>query len=76
MAKDRLLAIGIAGTVIAAVCCFTPALAIVLGAVGLSAWLAGLDAVLLPALAGFALLTAYALVRRRRGRGAARRDGR
>jgi len=30
---------GIVGTVIAALCCFTPALVVLLGAVGLSAWL-------------------------------------
>ncbi len=64
--KDKLLATGIVGTVIAALCCFTPLLVVQLGAVGLSAALGWLDFVLLPALAGFAGLTVYALARRRR----------
>lgn len=45
------------------VCCFTPILVIVFGAVGLG-WVTGyLDVVLLPALAVFLSLTAYALWR-------------
>ena len=65
MGDRKLLAAGIAGTAISAVCCFTPALVVLLGAVGLSAWLAWLDFVLLPALALFAGLTVYALIRMR-----------
>ncbi len=68
MTNGRLLATGIIGTIVAAICCFTPALVVLLGAVGLSAWLGWLDFVLLPALAGFALLTGFALHQRRRGR--------
>ena len=49
----KLIATGIVGTVIAALCCFTPVLVVLLGAVGLSAWLGWLDYVLLPALAFF-----------------------
>ncbi len=64
--KDRLLVTGLVGTVVAALCCFTPLLVVTLGAVGLSAALGWLDFVLLPALAGFAGLTVYALARRRR----------
>lgn len=64
--KDKLLLTGIVGTVIAALCCFTPLLVVLLGAVGLSAAIGWLDFVLLPALAGFAGLTLYALARRRR----------
>lgn len=64
--KDKLLATGIVGTVIAAVCCFTPLLGVLLGAVGLSAILGWLDFVLLPALAAFVGLTVYALATRRR----------
>ena len=62
--ENALLGLGLAGTAVAAICCFTPALVVLLGAVGLSAWLGWLDYVLLPALAGFALLTVYALYRR------------
>ncbi|MCE8008285.1 MAG: hypothetical protein B7X55_01295 [Rhodobacterales bacterium 34-62-10] len=50
----------------AALCCFTPVLVVLLGAVGLSAWLGWLDYVLLPALAFFIGLTAYAVWRRQR----------
>lgn len=65
--RDRgLLRIGIVGTVIAALCCFTPVLVVLLGAVGLSAAVGCLDTVLLPALALFAGITLYALVRRQR----------
>ena len=62
----RLLAVGIVGTVVTALCCFTPVLAVPLGAVGLSAALGWLDLVLLPALAFFAGLTGYALWKRSR----------
>jgi mercuric ion transport protein len=63
--RDRgLLRIGILGTVIAALCCFTPLLVILLGAVGLSAAIGWLDYVLIPALALFAGITIYAMVRR------------
>jgi mercuric ion transport protein len=62
---DRnLLGLGIAGTVIAAVCCFTPIVVVLFGAIGLAGWVAGLDSVLMAALVGFAALTVYALVRK------------
>ncbi len=63
---DKLVMTGIVGTVIAALCCFTPILVVPLGAVGLSAALGWLDVVLLPPLADFAGLTVYAVARRRR----------
>lgn len=62
--KDKLLMTGLIGTVIAALCCFTPVLLVLLGAVGLSALTGILDYVLIPALVFFVLLTVYALVRR------------
>ena len=62
----NLLRTGIIGTVIAALCCFTPILVVVLGAVGLSAWLGWLDYVLFPALAVFIALTIFGLYRRQR----------
>lgn len=64
--NDRLLKYGLIGTVVAALCCFTPILVILLGAVGLSALLGWLDIVLLPALALFIGITLYALWRRQR----------
>jgi mercuric ion transport protein len=68
MTDRKLLGIGVGGTVIAAICCFTPVLVILLGAVGLAAWLAWLDYVLLPLLALFVVLTVHALIRRTRSR--------
>ncbi len=68
MDNNRLLATGIAGTALVAVCCFTPVLVVLLGAVGLSAWLGWLDYVLFPALGAFGLLTVYALYHRRKAK--------
>ncbi|MCV0397337.1 MAG: mercury resistance system transport protein MerF [Rhizobiaceae bacterium] len=62
----RLIATGIVGTVIAALCCLTPVLVVLLAAVGLSAALGWIDYVLLPALAFFVALTVYAVRRRQR----------
>ena len=64
----KLIGTVVVGTVIAALCCFTPILVVLLGAVGLSAWLGWLDYVLLPALAFFVALTVYAVWRRQRRR--------
>ena len=63
MDDKKLLCTGAAGSIIAAICCFTPALVVLLGAVGLSAWLAWLDFALFPLLALFLGLTAYAAAR-------------
>ena len=52
------------GTVVAALCCFTPVLVVLVGAVGLAAVVGYLDVVLLPALGIFLLLTIYAVWRR------------
>lgn len=68
MRDVTMLKTGIAGSVFAAICCFTPALVLVLGAVGLSAWLGWIDYLLLPALALFLALTGYGLYLRRRNR--------
>ena len=50
MRDQALIGTGIVGAVVAAVCCATPLLAILLGAAGLSAWAAGGDYVLIPVL--------------------------
>ena len=65
MRNATILRIGIIGTIVAAICCFTPALVVLLGALGLSAWLGWLDAVLLPALAIFLAITVYGLWKRK-----------
>jgi mercuric ion transport protein len=63
MENRTLLKTGVIGSVIAALCCFTPLLVVLLGGIGLSAWLGWLDYVLLPTLAVFLTLTGLALWR-------------
>ena len=63
---DRtLITTGIVGAVVAAVCCATPLLVIVFGALGLTAWLAKADYVLIPALILCLGLIGFSLYRRR-----------
>lgn len=66
MRTNSLLGIGLVGTVIAALCCFTPILVVMVGAVGLSAITGYLDYVLFPVFGLFVLLTIYALWRRQK----------
>ncbi len=61
MTNKQLLCTGCTGTVVAALCCFTPILVIGLGAVGLSARLGWLDYVLFPLLFASLGVVAYAL---------------
>jgi len=63
---DRLLSTGIVGTIVMALCCFTPILVWVLAGIGLAGAIAYLDMVLLPALAIFIAMTGYALWKRNR----------
>lgn len=67
MTDRALLGTGIIGTVIVALCCFTPVLVLLAGVVGAAAIVGYLDYVLLPALVFFVGLTIYA-VRRRQSR--------
>jgi mercuric ion transport protein len=60
-----LITTGVVGATVAAVCCFTPILAIVFGAVGLTAWLAKADYVLIPALILCIGLAGFGLSRKR-----------
>ncbi len=61
MTHKKLLCTGATGSVITAICCFSPVLGGLFGVVGLSAWLGWIDYVLFPALAVFIALTVYAL---------------
>ncbi|QIE55178.1 mercury resistance system transport protein MerF [Pikeienuella piscinae] len=63
--RNKLLTFGIGGTVLAALCCFTPLLPVVLPALGLAGFLGVVynDAVLLPVLAGFLVLAGVSLWR-------------
>ena len=63
MRGSKLFGVGVAGTVVAAICCTTPALAILLGALGLSAWLAWSDYVVIPALLMFLAVAVFGLIR-------------
>jgi len=54
--KGQLYA-SIAGTVVVALCCFTPVLVVALAAIGLAALTPDLDVVLLPALAILIVVT-------------------
>ena len=63
--RDRtLITAGVFGGLIAAICCATPMLAVVFGAVGLTAWLAKADYVLIPALIICLALIGLGLYRR------------
>jgi len=66
MKTSTLLKTGIIGSAIAALCCFTPVLVVLFGAVGLAAWIGYLDYVLMPALLFFIALTLYAVARKSR----------
>jgi mercuric ion transport protein len=56
----------LAGTVLVALCCFTPILVVLLGFVGLSAFTPYLDVVLLPALVIMIVLTIVSYLRWRK----------
>jgi mercuric ion transport protein len=65
MNNKTMLRTGIIGAVLTALCCVTPVLVIGFGAVGLGAWVAGLDYILFPLLMAFAAMAGFALVRQR-----------
>lgn len=66
MTERKLLRVGAIGATVAAICCFTPALVVLFGVLGLSHLVGVLDYVLLPALLIFVGLIVYALVRKSR----------
>lgn len=57
---------GLVGGIVAALCCTTPVLAIALGALGLSAWAAKADYVLIPLFLASLGLLGIGLYRRKR----------
>ncbi|GJL72920.1 MAG: membrane protein [Nitrosomonas sp.] len=75
MADRSLLRTGIVGTLIVALCCFTPVLVWLLAVVGLSALTGYLDIVLFPALAFFIILSAYAVWRKQRSEQTTNEEG-
>jgi len=62
--RKRLVAFGLVGATLTALCCFTPILVGLLGFVGLGAVTGYLDYVLLPTLAVFGGLALYGALRR------------
>lgn len=68
MANSNLLMIGLAGTIVTVLCCFTPILAVLLGFLGFSAVVGVLDIVLLPTLFFFVAITGFALWQRQRAK--------
>jgi mercuric ion transport protein len=62
----KLIRFGSVGAVIAAICCATPVLGIVLGALGLGAWLAYADFVVLPLLLACLAAVAFGIYRLKR----------
>ena len=54
--NNKLLKTGVIGTLITAICCFTPVLVWLLGAIGLTALVGYLDIVLLPLLGLFFII--------------------
>ena len=65
MGDRALITTGVVGGVLAAVCCATPLLAVLFDAVGLTAWLAKADYVVIPALILCLALIAFGIYRRR-----------
>ena len=56
---DRVLKLGIVGTVLTCLACFTPAAVALLGLLGLARWAGSLDYVLFPLLGLFLVLLGY-----------------
>jgi len=63
MNTAQLLKTGLIGSIIAVLCCFTPVLAVLLGAVGLGWFVGYLDDVLVPVMIIFLGLVGYAVWR-------------
>jgi mercuric ion transport protein len=64
--NTKLIGMGAAGAALSMLCCVTPVLAILLGALGLTAFVAKLDYVIIPVFVTSVALVIFALVRRRR----------
>jgi len=65
MLGSQIFRVGIIGTIVTAVCCFTPVLPFILGAIGISRFVIYLDMVLMPLLAIFAGIAIFGFLKRR-----------
>jgi len=64
--NTKLIGTGLAGALLSMLCCFTPVLFLLLSALGLTAFVAKLDYVLVPVFVASIALVIFALMRRRR----------
>ncbi len=64
--SNKLVKKGIVGAVITAICCFTPVLVVLFGALGLAALVGYLDFVLFPLLGVFLVLLVIGLIKGKR----------
>ena len=71
MGDRALITTGVIGAALAAICCATPLLAVVLGTIGLTGWFAKADYVVIPALVICLGLIAFSLYRKHGRRGGA-----
>jgi len=67
MDGNKCLKTGIWGSIIAAICCFTPVLVVGLGLIGLAAFTQYLDYVLFPMLGLFVILAFYGWSKTKKG---------
>jgi mercuric ion transport protein len=74
MTDRSLIATGNIAAVLAAICCATPLLAVVLGGIGLTVWIAKADYVVLPVLLLWVALVGFGLYRRQLGTACAAKD--
>ena len=65
MPGSQIFRVGIIGTIVTAVCCFTPVLPFILGAIGISRFVSYFDMVLMPLLAIFAGIAIFGFLKRR-----------
>ncbi len=65
MPGSQIFRVGIIGTIVTAVCCFTPVLPFILSAIGISRFVGYLDMVLMPLLAIFAGIAIFGFLKRR-----------
>jgi mercuric ion transport protein len=66
MTNKSLFRVGLIGTVLSALCCFTPLLAVVLTGIGMASLIPRLDPVLIPVMIAFAAFTFWAYSRQDR----------
>lgn len=64
--NTKMIGTGVVGALVSMLCCFTPALVLLLGALGLSAYVAKADYVLIPIFLASIALIVFAIIRRRR----------